>query len=85
MAKSLEPPFIVTALGLFNTSNASMPTTRINYERAWKTSEILPFLANVGLERMECNATAIGNNTNGTYIRTLVNSATIPLPGTFHE
>jgi acid phosphatase len=72
----------VTALGLFNTSNASMPVDKINYERAWKTSDILPFLANIALERLECNAKATGNSTNGTYIRTLVNSATIPLPGT---
>jgi hypothetical protein len=88
----LEPPFVITALGLFNETNSSMPVDSINYERSWKTSQILPFLANVGLERLSCNATATGTGANATggntsgsestfFIRTLVNSATIPIPG----
>jgi acid phosphatase len=77
----IEPPFIVTALGLFNTSNASMPADTLNYERAWRTSDILPFLANVGFERMQCAEPAAANNATGTYIRTLINNAPIPLPG----
>lgn len=88
-----EPPFIVTALGLFNESNSSMPTTSINYERSWKTSQILPFLANVALEALSCNATATGtgpnstateingNTTESSFVRVLVNSAAIPIPG----
>jgi acid phosphatase len=86
-----EPPFVVTALGLFNTTNASMPATAINYERAWRTSEILPFLANVALEAISCNNTAGGNSTATqtnaagpaaeVYVRALVNQAPIPIPG----
>jgi acid phosphatase len=75
-----EPPYIVTALGLYNESNATMPATSINYERAWKTSQILPFLANIALERLSCNATQTGNGTQD-YVRALVNSAPIPIPG----
>ncbi|KAI0642074.1 histidine phosphatase superfamily [Trametes meyenii] len=61
-----EPPLVLTALGLFNNSayypaldaNATMPTDRINHSRAWRTSEILPFLGHVGIERLQCaNAT----------------------------
>lgn len=57
-----------------------MPTTRINYERAWKTSQILPFLANVALERLECDAHATGANATAAFVRTLVNGAVIPIP-----
>ncbi|TFK49041.1 phosphoglycerate mutase-like protein [Heliocybe sulcata] len=79
-----EPPLVLTALGLFNNSeyyqsldvNSTMPTDEINYARVWKTSEILPFLGHVGLERLECS----GNQGNGTYVRALVNSAPIPIP-----
>ncbi|KAI0766113.1 phosphoglycerate mutase-like protein [Trametes elegans] len=61
-----EPPLVLTALGLFNNSayypgldvNSTMPTDRINHGRAWRTSEILPFLGHVGIERLQCaNAT----------------------------
>ncbi|KAI0734821.1 histidine phosphatase superfamily, partial [Fomitopsis betulina] len=76
-----EPAFIVTALGLFNSTNASMPTDSINFDRAWRTSEILPFLANIGLERFACNASATGNGSNTDFVRALVNAAQIPLPG----
>lgn len=88
-----EPAFLVTALGLFNDTspnggniNDTLPTDRVNYDRAWKTSEILPFLGHVGLERLECavsdSATNGTSGTNGTetFIRVLVNSAPHPLP-----
>lgn len=57
-----------------------MPTDSINFDRAWRTSEILPFLANVGLERLSCNASATGNSSNTDFVRALVNAAQIPLP-----
>ncbi|EJD41519.1 phosphoglycerate mutase-like protein [Auricularia subglabra TFB-10046 SS5] len=77
-----EPPFIVTALGVLNETNATMTDKAINYERAWRTSYILPFLANIALERLECNATALGANTTAnTFVRALVNAAPLPLPG----
>ncbi|CAL1697231.1 unnamed protein product [Somion occarium] len=83
-----EPPFILTALNLFNNSaysansniNSTMPTTEINYLRAWKTSEILPFLGHVALERLECEPD-IPSFTTDSYVRALVNSAPIPIPG----
>lgn len=58
-----------------------MPTDSINFDRAWRTSEILPFLANIGLERFACNASATGNGSNTDFVRALVNAAQIPLPG----
>ncbi|KZV93276.1 phosphoglycerate mutase-like protein [Exidia glandulosa HHB12029] len=77
-----EPPFIVTALGVLNETNATMPEDAINYERAWRTSFILPFLANIALERLDCNATALGaNSTSTAFVRALVNAAPLPLPG----
>ncbi|KAI0675650.1 phosphoglycerate mutase-like protein [Trametes maxima] len=96
-----EPPLVLTALGLFNNSayyptlnvNATMPTDRINHRRAWRTSEILPFLGHVGIERLQCaggvNATldaaaggagAEDGEQNGAFVRVLVNGAPIPLP-----
>ncbi|RAK87158.1 histidine acid phosphatase [Aspergillus costaricaensis CBS 115574] len=82
------PPTIVTALGLFNNSaysgadnvNATMPTNEVNYDRAWKSSNILPFLGNIGIERMECSGTQNGFD-EGVYFRVLVNEAVKPLIG----
>ena len=88
-----QPPLVLTALGLFNNSayypgfnvNDTMPTDEINYGRAWRTSDILPFLGHVGIERLECtNETEqVAGNANATapFIRVLVNSAPIPIPG----
>ncbi|KAK7688366.1 hypothetical protein QCA50_008738 [Cerrena zonata] len=83
-----EPPFILTALNLFNNSaytqssnvNDTMPTSEINFSRAWKTSDILPFLGHIALERLECEP-PIPSFTTNSYIRVLVNSAPIPIPG----
>ncbi|KAL7280669.1 hypothetical protein ACG7TL_005608 [Trametes sanguinea] len=96
-----EPPLILTALGLFNNSayypsldvNSTMPTDRINHQRAWKTSEILPFLGHVGIERLQCTNTTLESTSpstsdlgaedvaeDGSFMRVLVNGAPIPLP-----
>lgn len=78
------PPMVVTALGLYNNSafsganniNGTMPTDRINYNRAWVSSRILPFLTNVAIERMECDS--FGYDA-GDYYRVLVNAGPQPL------
>ncbi|CDO70128.1 hypothetical protein BN946_scf184783.g12 [Trametes cinnabarina] len=96
-----EPPLILTALGLFNNSayypsldvNSTMPTDRINHQRAWKTSKILPFLGHVGIERLQCKNTSLEFTSpssanlgaedvedSGTFVRVLVNGAPIPVP-----
>ncbi|KAI8996454.1 phosphoglycerate mutase-like protein [Trametes punicea] len=95
-----EPPLVLTALGLFNNSapypdldvNSTMPTDSINYQRAWRTSDILPFLGHVGIERMQCVNASLESTTtsgdhgaqdllnNGTFVRVLVNGAPIPIP-----
>lgn len=83
-----EPPFVLAALNLFNNSaytpssnaNDTMPTSEINFSRAWKTSDILPFLGHIALERLECEP-PIPSFTTNSYIRVLVNSAPIPIPG----
>ncbi|KAH9940793.1 phosphoglycerate mutase-like protein [Epithele typhae] len=93
-----EPPLIMTALKLFNNSayypaldvNSTMPTDRINYDRAWKTSQILPFLGHVGIERLQCANTTVNSTQSddgaetisdvGSFVRVLVNGAPIPIP-----
>lgn len=82
-------PATVVALGLFNDSaltgannpNASMPLDHINYGRQWKSSHILPFLSNIGIEQMNCS-TSFGyeNATDSTYYRVLVNNSPQTLP-----
>ncbi|PWY79165.1 phosphoglycerate mutase-like protein [Aspergillus heteromorphus CBS 117.55] len=80
------PPTVVTALGLFNNTaytspsflNQSMPTDEVNYYRAWRSSHILPFLGNVGIERLECDGDGQGE---GVYFRVLVNGAVQPVIG----
>ncbi|EGX89713.1 histidine acid phosphatase, putative [Cordyceps militaris CM01] len=80
------PPMVIVAMGLFNNSefsgasniNETMPTDRINYRRAWKSSSILPFLGNIAIERLECSG-SFGYD-DGEYYRVLVNSSPQPLP-----
>jgi hypothetical protein len=52
------PPFLATALGICNSSASiaeSFPTDRINFQHAWKMSELIPFLGHIGLEKMTCD------------------------------
>ncbi|KAF3045673.1 hypothetical protein E8E12_011133 [Didymella heteroderae] len=71
------PPTVAVALGIFNNTlwtggniNATMPLNKINYQRAWRSSRILPFLTNIAIERLECDSYGYPA---GTYVRVLVN------------
>jgi len=74
------PPTVVVALGIFNNSapagthdiNATMPLDRPNHGRAWKSSQILPFLTNIAIEKMSCDSYGYGV---GEYVRVLVNQS----------
>jgi acid phosphatase len=78
------PPTVLVALGLFNNSafsganniNDTMPTDTINFNRAWKSSNILPFLTNVAIEKLTCDSHGFNA---GTYYRVLVNESPQPL------
>jgi len=80
------PPVVLVSMGLFNNSafsgaadvNATMPLTTQNYGRAWKSSNIIPFLANIAVEKMSCDSYGFGV---GEYYRVLVNQSPQPLPG----
>jgi hypothetical protein len=80
------PPTVLVAMGLFNNSafsstnnaNATMPSDTINYNRAWISSRILPFLTNIALEKMQCDSYGYGA---GDYFRVLVNASPQPLNG----
>ncbi|KAF4163734.1 hypothetical protein CNMCM6936_000446 [Aspergillus lentulus] len=80
------PPTVLTALGLFNNSaytgandvNVTMPTNTINYGRVWKSSQILPFLTNIAIEKMACDSYGYED---GVYYRVLVNEGPQPLVG----
>ncbi|PMD36587.1 phosphoglycerate mutase-like protein [Hyaloscypha variabilis F] len=77
------PPFIATALGLFNSSNAyaeEFPTDRINWSRSWKMAELIPFLGHVGIEKLTCNAVSKDPKDTREYIRVIANSAPRPIP-----
>lgn len=86
------PPTVLVAMGLFNNSefsgannvNATMPLNQINYNRAWISSYILPFLSNIAIERMNCSDTGSNSGSgDSTYYRVLVNSSPQTLPGCF--
>lgn len=74
------PPAVLVAMGLFDNTaytnekdiNATMPLDRINHRRAWRSSEILPFLTNVAIEKMECDSFAYPK---GKYYRVLNNNS----------
>lgn len=52
-----EVPLVTGALDLFHQHEPieEMPLDHINYERVWKTSEIIPFLGHVAIERLQCD------------------------------
>ena len=91
------PPTVLVAMGLFNNTqftseayiNASMPLDQINYNRAWVSSYILPFLTNIAIEKMDCSqnylvkSQASSNSSSGgsTYYRVVVNDSPQTLPG----
>jgi len=73
------PPFVATALGIFNSSsdaNEEFPTDQINWVRAWKMSDLVPFLGHVGLEKMTCRRSGM----EGDFVRVIANSAPRPIP-----
>ncbi|KAG9234152.1 histidine phosphatase superfamily [Amylocarpus encephaloides] len=75
------PPFIATALGLFNSSNAhaeDFPLDKINWSRSWRMTELIPFLGHVGIEKLTCDIP--GGQKPSEYIRIIANSAPRPIP-----
>lgn len=77
------PPFIATALGLFNSSSAlaeEFPTDRINWSRSWRMAELIPFLGHVGVEKLTCSRPMSGGNDRQEYIRVIANTAPRPIP-----
>lgn len=76
------PPFVATALGIFNSSSPSVeefPTDRINWVRAWKMSDLIPFLGHVGMEKITCDGSS-GSRPKQDFIRFVANTAPRPIP-----
>ncbi|KAJ9629133.1 hypothetical protein H2204_008922 [Knufia peltigerae] len=74
------PPFVATALGIFNSSSSAMeqfPTDHVNWVRAWRMSDLIPFLGHVGMEKMTCTGRP---GREGEYIRVIANTAPRPIP-----
>ncbi|EMT66634.1 hypothetical protein ACKRZS_007169 [Fusarium odoratissimum] len=80
------PPFVATALGIFNSSSREgydeFPTTHVNHVRAWKMSDLIPFLGHVGMEKMTCERPVAkdGTSEKEEFIRFIANTAPRPLP-----
>ncbi|KAH8663390.1 histidine acid phosphatase-like protein [Tricladium varicosporioides] len=77
------PPFIATALGLFNSSNAEaeeFPTDHINWSRHWRMAELVPFLGHIGIEKLTCNFNSVDPQDDQEYIRIIANSSPRPIP-----
>jgi hypothetical protein len=77
------PPFIATALGLFNSSSEAseeFPTDRINWSRAWKMTELIPFLGHIGVEKLSCQGQTTDDNMISEFIRVIANTAPRPIP-----
>jgi hypothetical protein len=59
---------IVSAMGLFRTSESQMPLNHINKERNWVFGHVAPFAGRLAFERIQC--------TDGVrYVRILANDA----------
>ena len=85
------PPTVAVAMGLFNNTafssgniNDTMPLNVNNQRRAWKSSNIFPFLGNVGIERLNCSASygfdALKQSSGDIFYRALWNNAPQQLP-----
>ncbi|KAF4470022.1 acid phosphatase [Fusarium albosuccineum] len=80
------PPFVATALGIFNSSSLEgydeFPTSHVNHVRAWKMSDLIPFLGHVGMEKMTCEKPAHNgrNAEKEDFVRFIANTAPRPLP-----
>lgn len=81
------PPLVATVLGIFNSSAQcgydEFPTTHVNWARAWKMSDLIPFLGHVGMESLVCErpiAKDGGAVDRKQYIRFIANTAPRPLP-----
>lgn len=77
------PPFIATALGLFNSSSGAteeFPTDHINWTRAWRMADLIPFLGHVGMELMSCERGAVSGDGPGDFVRFIANTAPRPIP-----
>ncbi|KAI9172779.1 Acid phosphatase PHO1 [Paramyrothecium foliicola] len=80
------PPFVATALGIFNSSSAEgydeFPTSHVNHVRAWRMSDLIPFLGHVGMEKMVCEMPGIkgGKSEREEFVRFIANTAPRPLP-----
>ncbi|KAH7129581.1 histidine phosphatase superfamily [Dactylonectria estremocensis] len=80
------PPFVATALGIFNSSSQEgydeFPTSHVNHVRAWKMSDLIPFLGHVGMEKMTCERPGSHGGTikKEDFVRFIANTAPRPLP-----
>ncbi|KAJ4363861.1 hypothetical protein N0V95_000930 [Ascochyta clinopodiicola] len=77
------PPFVATALGLFNSSSGAaeeFPTDHINWTRAWRMADLIPFLGHVGMEKMSCERGAVSGDGPGEFVRFIANTAPRPIP-----
>ena len=82
------PPLLATALGIFNSSSSvveSFPTDRINFQRAWKMAELIPFLGHIGIEKMTCDRSSGARGDEDAdglteWVRVISNSAPRPIP-----
>ncbi|CAF0883620.1 unnamed protein product [Rotaria sordida] len=70
-------PLILVSLGLCNQSDTYLSLNKINHERSWKKSEIIPFLKRIAFERLQFSSLF----SNETFIRILINSKPKPISG----
>jgi hypothetical protein len=75
-------PVVLVSLGLYNQSEyiqgkSIFTLNEINFDRLWKSSQLIPFLARIQLELFSCSSIDF----NGSFVRILVNSLPRPLPG----
>ena len=69
-------PVVLVALGLYNYSNYPLEN-RMNLDRPWRSSEILPFLGRIQLEVFSCSSIEF----SGSFVRVIVNGNPKILPG----
>ncbi|RKF56541.1 Acid phosphatase PHO1 [Erysiphe neolycopersici] len=78
-------PMVLVSMGLFNNSaysgsnkaSSTMPLNTINHQRVWKSSQIIPFMTDIGLEKLECDSHDFDK---GIYYRVLLNNNPLSIP-----
>ena len=70
---------VYSAMGLFNITNHPLHTTKMDKDRNWVASEMVPFSSRMVVEKLSCSGRRQEVKEDVEFVRVLVNDALQPL------